>query len=226
MRLGRFHLVAALVLLWCLSAPSPAPAQSDNPTPGAQAPASQAPVSQEPELVSVGDPLPPEVLTRESFETAEPETGVIGPTAIDYVRVLASLALVIIVIWGLSVLLKRFVTVRGLASSTESLKVLYTLSLSPTRTLYLVRIGERIVLIGAGDGGMRTLAEITEPMEVSTILQELEYKGNFDLNPFRERLHSLVTSPGLEVDEDLDARQRRLKASLDRLKNSGNNHPG
>jgi flagellar biogenesis protein FliO len=220
MLFGRFILLAFLGIICCGFIGTAAFAQTAGDE--AESPRSQTPALDQPELVSVGEAIPPEVTTRESFESPASEGTVIGPTAADYTRVFVGLIFVIIVIWGLSVLLKRLVTVRGLASTTESLKVLYSLSLTPTRTLYLVRLGDRILLIGASEGGLRTLAELSEPEEVSAILQELEFKGNFDLNPFRQRLQSLVSSEPMERDEDLDSRQRRLKASLDRLRNAGN----
>jgi flagellar biogenesis protein FliO len=140
--------------------------------------------------------------------------------------VLVGLVVVIVVIWGLSVLLKRFVTVRGLASSSESLKVLYTLSLTPTRTLYLVRLADRVLLIGSGDGGgLRTLADISDPEEVSAILKDVEYKGNFEMNPFKKRLKTLIGGDeeleSQELDKDLGARHRKIQGMMDRLKNTG-----
>ena len=168
----------------------------------------------------VGATLPENFPTRETYERPTEETPQVGPTLTDYFRIFGGLAVVLFVIWGLSVVVKRFIQVRGLATSTECLKVLYTMSLTPTRILYLVRLGDRILLIGAGDGGMRTLAEITEPEEVSIILRDLEFKGNFDLNPFRTRLTSLLEageSPGGH-DDDLNVRQRKLKGILEKLK--------
>ena len=168
----------------------------------------------------VGTELPEDIPTRETYQAADTDAPQVGPTMTDYFRIFIGLAVVIFVIWGLSVLLKRFVQVRGLASSTESMKVLYTMSLTPTRTLYMIRLGERIILIGAGDGGMRTLAEISEPEEVSMILRDLEFKGNFDLNPFRSRLNSIMdgSEPESTQDEDLNVRQRKLRGILDKLK--------
>ncbi|HDS30650.1 MAG TPA: hypothetical protein ENN67_06365 [Firmicutes bacterium] len=164
--------------------------------------------------------LPEDVPTRESFspDTMD-EQRALGPTAVDYMKMFVALIVVIAIVWGLSQLMKRFVTVRGIAGAAHSLKILYTLSLSPTRILYLVRLGDRLLLIGAGEGGLRTLAEISEPSEVSMILKELEFKGNFDLNPFKDRLDSLVESnDDLEIDKDLEKRQRSLQGTLERLR--------
>jgi len=165
--------------------------------------------------------LPPDLVTRESFQETPDEQPRATLGWKDYVNMFVSLGIVLLVIWGISVLFKRFVSVRGLATTTESLKILYTMSLSPTRTLYLVRLGDRILLIGAGDGGMRTLSEISNPDEVAAIIREIEYKGNFDLNPFRDRLQSIIgedEKSDLNKD-DFKERQRKLKGSMEKLKN-------
>jgi len=165
--------------------------------------------------------LPEGIETQEAFMQPVEETQTLGPSVADYVRVLAGLLIVIGLIWGISLLLKKFVTVRGLAGSSNNLKVLTSLSLTPTRTLYMVRLGDRILLLGSGEGGLRTLAEITDPEEVSDLLREFEYKGNFDLNPFREHLKSSMDKDGgdaFDSDKDLNVRQRKLKGILDRLK--------
>ncbi len=166
--------------------------------------------------------LPADVPTQELFSLADEDTPTPGLTVWDVGRALLSLAIVLVIIWGISLIFKKFITVRGLASSSESLKILYTLSLSPTRTLYMVRLSDRILLIGAGEGGLRTLAEITDPEEVSLILRDVEFKGNFEMNPFRNRLESLMgENIGDSGDaDDLDKRQRKLKGTMDRLKNT------
>ncbi|MFH1676157.1 MAG: flagellar biosynthetic protein FliO [bacterium] len=208
-----------LILTWLVCIPAIAQSSKSEPGDESTKPVQENPSSDE---NAPGISLPSDVLTRESFEKEAPEKKEVGLTAYESLRVLFSLALVVGLIWGLSVLLKRFITVKGLASSSESVKVLYSLSLTPTRTLYLVRLSNRILLIGAGEGGLRTLSEITDREEVSTILRELEFKGNFDLNPFKEKLAGLIGSQETDSDkEDLESSRRRLEGALDRLKKSG-----
>jgi flagellar biogenesis protein FliO len=166
------------------------------------------------------NPLPDDFPTREKFDPTGNTTQTVGPSAGEYFRVLFGLFVVLGVIWGLSVLMKRFVVARGLAGSSENLKVLYAQSLSPSRTLYLVRLVDRVLLIGSGEGGLRTLAEITDPAEVNSILKELEFKGNFESNPFREKLKTLVgTENGDSDTQDFDVSQRKMKGTLEKLKN-------
>ena len=164
--------------------------------------------------------LPSDFPTRESFQPPSATPQALGPSVADYVRMIVGLVVVLLVIWGLSQLMKRFVVARGLASSTDSLKVLYTQSLSPSRTLYLVRFSDRILLIGAGEGGLRTLGEISDPEEVSAILKETEFKGDFEKAPFKEKLKNMMGDDGSEYvpDNNLEKRQRRMKGTMEKLK--------
>ncbi|HEX9744011.1 MAG TPA: flagellar biosynthetic protein FliO [bacterium] len=185
---------------------------------------SEADPAEESELVQpeINPALPSDIPTRETFQPENSERAQLGPSAVDYFKTFASLAVVIGIIYGLSVLMKRFVVARGLSSTSENLKILYSLSVTPTRTLYVVRFGERILLIGSGEGGMRTLSEITDPVEVSGLLRDMEFKGNYDFNPFKEQFKKLSQADhdDSELIEDFDTRQRRIKSSLDRLKKS------
>ena len=77
--------------------------------------------------------------------------------------VLAVLALVL----GLLVLslrvLRRFVPTAGAGHAKVSLEVVQRLSLSPKQGIAIVRIGERLVAVSMGDGGVRALVELEAP---------------------------------------------------------------
>jgi flagellar biogenesis protein FliO len=219
-----FLIFLGLIILWLAVLPLAAqPAETGDESTG-EADITEQPLSEESDTTidpsGDADILPADLPTMEFYEQESDDGVTIGPTLADYLKVFAGLLVVIGVIWGISVLTKKLVTVQGLASSTESLKVITTLSLTPTRTLYMIRLGDRIILIGAGDGGLRTLAEIKDPDEVATILRDIEFKGNFDLNPFRDRLQSRLgeSDEDIEIGDDLNVRQHKLKDVLDRLK--------
>jgi flagellar biogenesis protein FliO len=167
-----------------------------------------------------GQQVPPGIQTRESFIDSTQEPQNIGVDAWTYVRFFVALAVVLGVIWAFSLLMKKLLVARGLAGSAECLKLLYTQSLSPSKHIYLVRLVDRVLLIGSGEGGLTTLAEITDPSEVSAILKELEFKGNFDFNPFREKLKSLAGDEPKDSG-DFNIRQDRMKGTLDRLRDIG-----
>jgi flagellar biosynthetic protein FliO len=170
-----------------------------------------------------GAQLPADIPTRENFLPATTEPQNLGVDAWTYVKFFFALALVLGIIYGLSLIMKKVLITKGLAGSAECLKVLYTQSLGPNKNLYLVRLVDRVLLLGSTENGLSTLSEITDPEEVSSILKELEFKGNFDLNPFRDKLKSLVSAGNDETitTEDFELRQRKMNGTLDRLKNIG-----
>ncbi len=211
--------IAAVLIL--LTLPAFAQVDVDNPAEPGESTIEQT----EDTGIPIGTVIPEDVPTRESFVPIQEDGPTIGPTAGEYVKVFVGLLIVIVVIWGLSLLLKRFVNIRGMAGSAESLKVIHTMNLSPARILYLVRLGDRLLLIGGAEGGLRTLAEISDPEEVSLILKEVEFKGNFDLNPFKTKLDGLMGEDDRDpaINEDIGVRQRKLDGMLDRLKNDSGN---
>ena len=87
-----------------------------------------------------------------------------------WLQPLAALGIVIGLIfltrWGL----RRIGLVRHLGGRNNVLQVLATTSLSPRHQMFLVRMGERLVLVGSGPGGLARLAEVTDPDEVAQLL--------------------------------------------------------
>src|SRR5581483_2812023 len=76
-------------------------------------------------------------------------------------RMLGGLAVVLAVIFGVYWLLKTFGRSRGLQSD-ERMTVLATTSLSASRTLHLVRVGEEIVLLGSGEQSVTPIRVYTQ----------------------------------------------------------------
>jgi flagellar biogenesis protein FliO len=55
------------------------------------------------------------------------------------------------------------------ALPTEALDVLGRRALDPRQSIYLVRLGSRILVLGSTAGGLSTLAEISDPVEVDLV---------------------------------------------------------
>jgi len=76
---------------------------------------------------------------------------------------LLKMALMLVVVLGLAVgflyLLRRFVPGPGRG---RRIQVVETVTMEPRRSLHLVKIGDRVLLVGSTDGGMSLLAEFTE----------------------------------------------------------------
>jgi flagellar protein FliO/FliZ len=77
-----------------------------------------------------------------------------GASGGTLVRTIAGLAIVLAVIYGLTWVLKQVKRSREAAQSGTGLSTLATLPLGPNRSLHLVRAGEEVVLLGAGEGGV------------------------------------------------------------------------
>jgi flagellar protein FliO/FliZ len=70
------------------------------------------------------------------------------------VRTIVGLAIVLGVIYGLYWVLKQVKASKETGASGSGLETLATLPLGTNRTLHLVRAGDEVVLIGAGEGGV------------------------------------------------------------------------
>ena len=77
-------------------------------------------------------------------------------------RTIVGLAVVIGVIYGLYWILKQVKASREETASGEGLETLATLPLGTNRSLHLVRAGQEIVLVGAGEHGVTPIRTYSE----------------------------------------------------------------
>jgi flagellar protein FliO/FliZ len=118
-----------------------------------------------------------------------------GPGGTSIVRTIVGLAVVIGVIYGLTWVLKQIKASKSTSASGAGLETLATLPLGTNRTLHLVRAGEEIVLLGAGDGGVTPIrtyqeAEARELGLLDSALPDAEIVGTDNrglLNRLRSR---------------------------------------
>ena len=85
-----------------------------------------------------------------------------GPGGGSIVRTIVGLAVVIGVIYGLTWVLKQVKASRSSVAAGTGLETLATLPLGTNRTLHLVRAGDEVVLLGAGDAGVTPIRTYTE----------------------------------------------------------------
>jgi len=85
-------------------------------------------------------------------------------------RLLLAMAIVVGLIVALGWLVKRLGGGKGLGGA-GALKLVARANLSPKHQMFLVRMGSRLVLIGAGPQGLATLSEITDAEEAAQLLQ-------------------------------------------------------
>ena len=85
-----------------------------------------------------------------------------GSTGGGLVRTIVGLAIVVGVIYGLYWILKQVKASREETASGNGLRTLATLPLGTNRSLHLVRAGEEVVLVGAGEHGVTPIRTYTE----------------------------------------------------------------
>ena len=125
----------------------------------------------------------------------------------------ARLALVLLVIWG-AVRAMRWYTRRmqgtGSGGSTRQMQVLETRSLGPNRSLQLVRLGSRAVLVGVTPERISSLMAIDDAEEVERIVAAIE--GEVAARPLPRLAAGLRTVPAGALGRLLKARNAEAGA--------------
>lgn len=101
--------------------------------------------------------------------------GIAGYGLGDWVGLAVRLGLVLLVIWGAIVAMRWYSRrMNGPGGSTRHLHVLESRALGPNRSLHLIRLGGRAVLIGVTPERINALLEIDDPEEVERLAAELD----------------------------------------------------
>jgi flagellar protein FliO/FliZ len=85
-----------------------------------------------------------------------------GSGAATIVRTIVGLAVVLAVIYGITWVLRQVKTSRDQGSTGTGLEPIASLQLGPNRSLHLIRAGQEVVLVGAGDHGVVPVRTYTE----------------------------------------------------------------
>jgi flagellar protein FliO/FliZ len=85
-----------------------------------------------------------------------------GGYGVALLQTLLALAAVCILAW----VVLRWSARRGLGTGRGRVRVLERVPLDARRALYLVQIGERVLLVGAGEGGAPSLLAELDPSEL------------------------------------------------------------
>ncbi len=155
----------------------------------------------------LGDAL--DSLQKGAAGTQEPSTIVL------FFGVLWKLMLVVILIVVCVWLLKKFLKGGMLPMTAEgAVRVLSASHLSARHSIYLLEVGDKILVVGAGADSLSLLAEITSPVEKTALRDQLkESQGKFSsyLASWAARMSGGETGQQLREGSDF------LKRSLQRL---------
>jgi flagellar biosynthetic protein FliO len=102
---------------------------------------------------------------------------------------------------GILFLLKRFATRGRSNDSSVDLKVISKLTLQPKNSIFVVKAGERTLLLGASDRNISTLADLTDGKSGKTSDEDHDIALNKHLNP--SQLQALARKQPKPKSEDL-----------------------
>jgi flagellar biogenesis protein FliO len=92
--------------------------------------------------------------------------------------ILWKLALVVVLIFATVWVLKRIMRGGMLPMTTENgIRVLSVVHLSARHSIYLIELGERLLVVGAGSESLSLLADISSPTERAAIREQLRESG-------------------------------------------------
>jgi flagellar biogenesis protein FliO len=108
------------------------------------------------------------------------------------IRIILALAIVSAMVWGMVWLLKRYggrygllTILAGMRSSSGrgSLRMLETMAIAPGRSLHIVEVGRKILVIGTTPQSVNLVAEVTDEAEADAIRRQ-----SFKASPFAKVL--------------------------------------
>ena len=96
-------------------------------------------------------------------------------------QTLGALAIVVALIFLARLLLRRAGGQTRPSGGGGPVEILTRKPAGPKQQLMLVRLGERLILVGAGPGGFAALSEVTDPREVERLMQSAaeDRRGTF-----------------------------------------------
>ncbi|MDR3337024.1 MAG: flagellar biosynthetic protein FliO [Treponema sp.] len=135
-----------------------------------------APSAPEPALTGA---IPPqrsaetEILLGEALPDIAPQSS--GSQIFLMIRMVLVLALVAAAVYGLVFFLRR--SMRPQSEKNPHLKILTSAHLGSNRYVYVVNVGTKAFLVGAGEGGVSLISEITDQEAIDAMLLEESRRG-------------------------------------------------
>jgi flagellar biosynthetic protein FliO len=147
-----------------------------------------------------------------------------------------AMTLVLGLIFGLRFALRKLAPAASVGSGQSRLvEVLSRTPVGPKQQVLLLRVADRLLLVGAGSDGMSTLAEITDPEQMADLIGAAERaKANSLSNSFASALRSLrgkadrdaadLEMGDMSVERPItpaDGALTQVRGMLDRLRGGG-----
>ena len=102
-----------------------------------------------------------------------------------------------------------------LGRGVENLRVIASLPIAPTKSVQVIKLVDRLLVVGIAEGGMRLLTEITDPAEVSEMLKALDEKNPSKYHPYKKAFDTMLSRKDESAFEE---KQKTFNTTLGRLK--------
>ncbi len=163
-----------------------------------------------------GTPVPDERFANGGVISASSSSNTSGPW--KTIQALGAILVITGVGIGGYFLIRRFAP--GAIPGTDArMKVLMRMPVGNRQSIIVLRIGERVLVVGASSGGMKCLSEITDQHEVENLSYGIEFSRE------RRKVHELVDDDDLgalvEDDEKTSDVQHEIEWLRDRLDGYG-----
>ena len=161
------------------------------------------------------DPIRAAELTMTFEEDTSPFAPVTGPSVWAVIRMVLVLILAAAAIYGVVFLLKR--SSRQPPGVDPFLKVLANAHLGSNRFVHVVSVGSKTWLVGASEGGVNVIGEVTDNDVINAMLLEESRKGaqapgRFpDFLTMLRRLGTPAGSAGAAGADEIRKRRERIK---------------
>ena len=145
-------------------------------------------------------------------------TGDPGPlvSTWDFLRMILILGIVIGLIYGLFFILKKTTSKRVVEN--DLIRVLGSRSLSNSKSLHLVEVGNSVFLVGSADGGISIISEIKDSESLDRIHLQASELRTSEKRSFRDVLYeifkpqeSAVSGQSFDFVKDQKERIRKLR---------------
>lgn len=109
----------------------------------------------------------------------------------DFVRMLLVLSLMVGLIWGFVIAVRRFT--RRPLEEIDGVRLLSTFTLAPNRSLYFVEIGNRVFVLTGAENGIQTLTELDDQVLIDSLRLRAS-QVTPPRRPFRELLERVLAA--------------------------------
>ncbi|GBD94262.1 putative bifunctional flagellar biosynthesis protein FliO/FliP [bacterium BMS3Abin05] len=110
----------------------------------------------------------------------------------QFLKLFFMFGLVVMLIYGTIWFLNKFIYRRGGNSSQSYVEVIGTTLLSPKKFIYIVKVLDRVLVLGVTDSQISNLTEFTDPSIAETLKKSVPQNQKTSSNLFRTQFEGLL----------------------------------